>query len=116
MESPFGPQSFSTSKVALRGRHNNFVQAHSDGAVDCSQATLTPDTVCDVVQVKPNTVAFRSRYGKYMSGKSLVFVRVRVAQLSLCLSKLKMFSVIDKRFVNIMLTCFSQLVTKSWII
>ena len=68
-ETPFG---FNSLKVALAGHHRKpnkmYVKAHSNGTVDCRDTNFGAELVCDVVQVKPNTVAFRSRFGKYLSG------------------------------------------------
>ena len=68
-ETPFG---FNSLKVVLAGHHRKpnkmYVKAHSDGTVDCRETNFTEDVVCDVVQVKPDTVAFRSQFGKYLSG------------------------------------------------
>ncbi|KAL5253530.1 hypothetical protein ACHWQZ_G013358 [Mnemiopsis leidyi] len=69
-ETPFG---FKSLKVALVGHHRKpnkmYVRAHSDGSVDCKDSNFTADVLCDVVQVKPDTVAFRSRFGKYLSAQ-----------------------------------------------
>ena len=68
-QTPFG---FNSLKVVLAGHHGKpnkmYVKAHSDGTVDCRETNFTEDVVCDVVQVKPDTVAFRSQFGKYLSG------------------------------------------------
>ncbi|XP_063683403.1 uncharacterized protein LOC134817951 isoform X2 [Bolinopsis microptera] len=65
---PFGGN-FSSTRVSLRGHHQKYVRALSNGGVDCQITGVTEAAVCEVVQVKPDTVAFRSHYGKYLSAQ-----------------------------------------------
>ena len=41
-------------------------------------AGVTEGVVCEVVQIKPDTVAFRSQYGKFLSGVFLFVFNVSV--------------------------------------
>ena len=68
---PFG-DGFTSLKTAMLSYHKTFIKAHSDGTVDCREADISSDKVSDIVQVKPGTVAIRSRFGKYLSGTSLL--------------------------------------------
>mgnify|MGYP001024990860 CR=1 FL=1 len=74
---PFG-RNVSSPRISLRGHHHKYVRALSNGGVDCQVAGVTEGVVCEVVQVKPDTVAFRSQYGKFLSGVFLFVFNVSV--------------------------------------
>ena len=57
-----------TGKVFLQGHHGYFVSANATCQVnDCGSS----ETI-DVIKISPNVVAFRSYFGKYLSGSKLV--------------------------------------------
>ena len=67
-EKPLGE---STSKqIALQGCHQEwFVHIVNNTSVDCSGRALDENTIFELVQIKPDTIALKSlQTGKYLSG------------------------------------------------
>ena len=68
LSAPASSEGALKGKLGIKSHHGTFIGAPNSSAT-CSSKSLGGDEIIEVVEIKANTVALKSKHGKYLSSE-----------------------------------------------